>query len=102
MYVVNLIFYYKSENFRTKKESEGSAEEVEIDARRSCNDLILSVVRRNQSPQKELELDEDSEVCRSGKDVVLGDFKLKLKFKTEDEAKEFRRYTDFRFAYTKA
>ena len=69
---------------------------MEIDARRSCNDLVLSVVRRNKSPQKELELDEDSEVCRSGKDVVLGDFGLKLKFKTEEAAKEFRRYTDFR------
>ena len=80
-------------------ETKGNSEQVEIDARRSCNDCILSVVRTNKSPQKELELDEDSEVCRNNKNIILGDYGLTLKFKTKDEAQEFRKYTDFRCSF---
>jgi hypothetical protein len=72
------------------------SEQVEIDARRSSNDLILSVVRTNKSPEKELEIDEGSEVCRKGKQIILGDYGLTLNFKTEEMAKDFRRFTDFR------
>lgn len=77
-------------------ETKGESESVEIDARRSCNECILSVVRTNKSPQKEIELDADSEVCRKGNQIILGDYGLTLKFKEKDQATEFRKYADFR------
>ena len=74
----------------------GESESVEIDARRSCNECILSVVRTNKSPEKEIELDQDSEICRKGNQIILGDFGLTLKFKEKEQATEFRKYADFR------
>ena len=79
------------------EDTKGVGEEIEIDARRSCNELVLSIVRTNKSPQKELEIDANSEICRSQNSVILGDYGITLTFKSKEEAVEFRKYTDFRY-----
>ena len=40
---------------------------------------------------------EESEVCRKREDVILGDHALTFKFETEEQAKSFRKFIDFRF-----
>ena len=45
----------------------------------------------------EIELTEESEVCRKREDVILGDHALTFKFETEEQAKSFRKFIDFRF-----
>jgi len=69
---------------------------IEIDAKRVNNTVILSLVITNQTPEKEIELTEESEVCRKREDVILGDHALTFKFETEERAKSFRKFIDFR------
>lgn len=85
---------------------------IEIDAKRVNNTVTLSLVITNQTPEKgliprmykiyliifiEIELTEESEVCRKREDVILGDHALTFKFETEEQAKSFRKFIDFRF-----
>ena len=44
----------------------------------------------------EIEITEESEVCRKREDVILGDHALTFKFETEEQAKSFRKFIDFR------
>ena len=44
----------------------------------------------------EIEITEDSEVCRKGKEVILGDEGLAFHFEDEDQSKQFRLFIDFR------
>merc|ERR1719462_195856 len=69
---------------------------IEIDAKRVNNTVTLSLVITNQTPEKEIELTEESEVCRKREDVILGDHALTFKFETEEQAKSFRKFIDFR------
>ena len=47
----------------------------------------------------EIEITEESEVCRKREDVILGDHALTFKFETEEQAKSFRKFIDFRFEF---
>ena len=47
----------------------------------------------------EIEITEESEVCRKREDVILGDHALTFKFETEEQAKSFRKFIDFRYEF---
>jgi len=69
---------------------------IEIDVERVNNVVNLSLVITNKSPEKEIEISEESEVCRAGKDIILGDHGLTFRFTTDDDAKDLRKFLDFR------
>ena len=67
--------------------------------RKKVADREYLILRANKTPQKEIVLSGRSEVCRCGSKVIIGDVDLTMEFESEEKAKLFRQFVDFRFTF---
>ncbi|CBY24231.1 unnamed protein product [Oikopleura dioica] len=78
------------------RNDDGELEKIEVDGEKGQTECTLSIVRTNKTPQKEIVLNGRSEVCRCGRKVIIGDVDLTMEFESEEKAKLFRQFVDFR------